>query len=448
MLAAYLSGIVSLLILKAIAVAPLARLGWASPVILLPVLIAYWAGGLYPGIGLHPVVEFRKIVKLNTFVFLGVLLASMIELAPARSSAFFAISWAFSVAAMPLARGAARNWSARRLWWGYPALIIGCSKGAEKVLATLQETPRTGLRPVGLIDLSERRDDDSSITICTRRAAMADALIEKFAIPYGIVAMPDLSRHEIVELINHCSSQVPHLLLLSNCDDVPSLWNAPRLCGSMPGTEVRNGLMLASLRGIKRAMDFGFAASATLIASPLIAAILVLVKLSSPGPVFYGHRRIGLQGGSFKAWKFRTMHVDGDEILRRHLSSNPEAREEWERDHKLRNDPRVTSVGRLLRKLSLDELPQLWNVLKGEMSMVGPRPIVDEEVEKYGRVYSLYTGVVPGITGLWQISGRNDTTYGQRVRLDSYYVRNWSPWLDVYILARTPLAVLCGKGAC
>jgi lipopolysaccharide/colanic/teichoic acid biosynthesis glycosyltransferase len=141
------------------------------------------------------------------------------------------------------------------------------------------------------------------------------------------------------------------------------------------------------------------------------------------------------------------MAVNGDEILKRHLERSPVARLEWERDQKLKDDPRVTWIGKWLRKYSFDELPQLWNVLVGDMSLVGPRPIVKAEIVKYGAAYSLYQRVIPGITGLWQVSGRNLTTYEERIAFDEYYVRNWSVWLDIYILVRTVRTVLTGHGA-
>jgi lipopolysaccharide/colanic/teichoic acid biosynthesis glycosyltransferase len=141
------------------------------------------------------------------------------------------------------------------------------------------------------------------------------------------------------------------------------------------------------------------------------------------------------------------MVASADQVLNDYLAANPEMRAEWERDHKLRKDPRITRIGRFLRKTSLDELPQLINVLRGEMSLVGPRPIVDSEIEKYGKSFALYTQVIPGLTGLWQVSGRNETTYQERVELDNYYVRNWSPWLDIYLLARTVKVVVTGYGA-
>jgi lipopolysaccharide/colanic/teichoic acid biosynthesis glycosyltransferase len=141
------------------------------------------------------------------------------------------------------------------------------------------------------------------------------------------------------------------------------------------------------------------------------------------------------------------MFQDAHFVLEQFLEDNPDARDEWERDQKLRYDPRVTRIGRFLRKTSLDELPQLWNVLRGDMSLVGPRPIVTKEIEKYGPYFGAYTMVKPGITGLWQVSGRNNTTYDERVQLDAYYVRNWSPWMDLYLLIRTIRIVLFAHGA-
>jgi lipopolysaccharide/colanic/teichoic acid biosynthesis glycosyltransferase len=149
----------------------------------------------------------------------------------------------------------------------------------------------------------------------------------------------------------------------------------------------------------------------------------------------------------FKAWKFRTMYKNGDEILKKHLSINPAAREEWERDQKLRDDPRVTWFGSILRKTSLDEMPQVWNVLHGDMSLVGPRPIVKDEIRRYGDALRLYTTVKPGITGLWQVSGRSDISYADRVRLDLFYIRHWSPWLDLYIIGKTFIALASRDGA-
>jgi Undecaprenyl-phosphate galactose phosphotransferase WbaP len=180
---------------------------------------------------------------------------------------------------------------------------------------------------------------------------------------------------------------------------------------------------------------------------PLLAVISLMVLLESGFPVLYFQKRLGYKGRTFHIWKFRTMVRNSSEILDTFLKTNPELREEWERDQKLREDPRITRIGKVLRKSSLDELPQLWNVLRGDMSLVGPRPIIDDEVSKYQESYFLYERVTPGLTGLWQVSGRNRTTYEERVAFDTYYVRNWSVWMDLYLLAKTVGVVLTGDGA-
>jgi len=152
----------------------------------------------------------------------------------------------------------------------------------------------------------------------------------------------------------------------------------------------------------------------------------VAMLLDSSGPAFYGHPRVGVENKYFSCWKFRTMHLHAEWLLEKYLRENPHSRAEWEANQKLHNDPRVTSIGRLLRKTSLDELPQLWNVLRGEMSLTGPRPIVEAEVSKYGEVYELYKRIRPGMSGLWQVSGRSSVSYAERVAMDSYCVFNWS----------------------
>ena len=197
----------------------------------------------------------------------------------------------------------------------------------------------------------------------------------------------------------------------------------------------------------KRGLDLaGATVLAALFALPLLA-ICVALRLGSGGPLFFAHERIGRNGRTFRLWKLRTMVPDAERILECTLAADPDLREEWLRDHKLQDDPRVTPFGRFLRRTSLDELPQLWNVLRGDMSLVGPRPIVVDEIERYGETFALYARVRPGITGLWQVSGRNATSYDRRVALDHHYVSHWSPWLDLYVLASTPVVVLRRSGA-
>jgi lipopolysaccharide/colanic/teichoic acid biosynthesis glycosyltransferase len=200
-------------------------------------------------------------------------------------------------------------------------------------------------------------------------------------------------------------------------------------------------------RVIKRCCDVFLVLISMPVMLLILVAVAVVVKLSSPGPVFYSHRRIRKGGAFFSMWKFRTMCVNSAEVLEDHLARNPDAQAEWNKTHKLRRDPRITPLGAFLRRYSLDELPQLWNVLMGQMSLVGPRPIVAAEVEKYGDCFDCYCRVKPGLTGLWQVSGRSELSYDERVALDCQYVERWSLSKDFVILLRTFSSVVNQDGA-
>lgn len=193
---------------------------------------------------------------------------------------------------------------------------------------------------------------------------------------------------------------------------------------------------------VKRAMDIPIALLALIVLSPLMLLTALLIKATVGGPVIFGHRRVGLNGDPFYCLKFRTMVRDGDEILARHLADDPEAAREWRETRKLKNDPRVTPLGKVLRSSSIDELPQLINILRGEMSCVGPRPIVADELERYGSHAAEYYKARPGLTGLWQVSGRSELSYPERVALDCAYVRQWSLRNDCMILLKTIPAVI------
>ena len=209
----------------------------------------------------------------------------------------------------------------------------------------------------------------------------------------------------------------------------------------------RMGAGARANRSGQRVIDLILAIPLVVLLSPMLGIIALSVWINDGGPAFYGQMRIGRHGHSFRCWKFRSMVTDSDAVLARVLEQSAEARAEWARDHKLRMDPRITWVGRFLRSSSLDELPQLWNVLCGEMSLVGPRPIVVAEVGRYGARFHDYCTCRPGITGLWQVSGRNDVSYRRRVAIDAVYARTASVGLDLAILARTIPAVLLRRGS-
>jgi exopolysaccharide production protein ExoY len=196
----------------------------------------------------------------------------------------------------------------------------------------------------------------------------------------------------------------------------------------------------------KRSLDLACATIAVVVFSPLFLLVALLIKLSDGGPVLYRHPRVGCGGRPFSCLKFRTMMVDADAVLEQYLRESPEAAQEWRQTRKLKSDPRITSVGAVLRQLSLDELPQLINIIRGEMSVVGPRPIVSDEITLYGSHAPFYLRARPGLTGAWQVSGRNDVSYEGRVALDRAYVGNWSLWIDIKIVLRTIPAVITARG--
>jgi exopolysaccharide production protein ExoY len=198
----------------------------------------------------------------------------------------------------------------------------------------------------------------------------------------------------------------------------------------------------------KRTTDIVVALAGLLLAAPVMLFVALLIKATSPGPVIFAHGRVGFGGRSFNCYKFRTMVTDADRRLAEHLARDPEAAREWSEARKLRRDPRITLIGRMLRKSSLDELPQLFNILRGDMSCVGPRPIVHDELEHYGTCAGEYLQTRPGLTGLWQVTGRSNTDYSIRVSLDSHYVRNWSLTTDAFILVRTVFAVMRFNEVC
>lgn len=197
----------------------------------------------------------------------------------------------------------------------------------------------------------------------------------------------------------------------------------------------------------KRLFDFTAAFCGLAVLAPVLLTVALIVYLGDRGPALYGHKRVGRHGRTFKCWKFRSMVRNGDEVLAAHLAANPEAELEWRETQKLTDDPRITPIGAFIRKTSIDELPQLWNVLVGEMSLIGPRPITRGELDRYGKARRYYLLVRPGITGLWQVSGRSTTTYDRRVELDRNYLENWSYGQDAMILLKTLPAVLKSEGA-
>ena len=419
---------------------------------LFPVLglftVAYALFGLYPGVTCNPVAEIRRAAAATTAVFLTLAtLTLLFRVVEVYSRLVFLMAWLLALVGVPIMRAAVRSLFARENWWGYPLMIFGAGGMARHLVRSLREQPRLGLRPVAIVDRGYPSGTMIEGVPVVRRVEDAPVARRGFAMSRGVVATPGISREDLSEILNSRDTCLPHLLIAPGLEGVSSLeTEATDICRLLM-LETRNRLLMPGPRFAKRALDLGCAAALAILVLPVAVIVAVWIKVESRGPVFYRHSRIGRDGQRIAIWKFRTMAANADRVLDQYLRAHPEMAGEWQRDRKLRHDPRVTRLGRFLRRTSLDELPQLLNVFRGDMSLVGPRPIVTDEIEKYREAYRLYTRVRPGLTGLWQVSGRNDTSYEERVALDTYYVRNWSPWLDVYLLARTVTAVLARAGA-
>jgi Undecaprenyl-phosphate galactose phosphotransferase WbaP len=270
-----------------------------------------------------------------------------------------------------------------------PVVIIGSGACASRLYGLLTKHKHLGLRPIGIVDQ----------------------------------AHPDSECHAAV------------------------LAGRPFTLNGAMGIEIVTQVLNSSTYLTKRIVDIGLACLLAILLSPLLLAISLTIWLSSHGPVLFRQTRIGRNGKPFQIWKFRSMVLDPDHVLKAHLAANADAKREWELTQKLRDDPRVLPIGRWLRCSSCDELPQLWNVIRGDMSLVGPRPVVPKEIARYGCASDLYESVQPGMTGLWQVSGRSHTSYEERVSLDEYYVKNRSAWLDLHILIRTAKTLFLREGA-
>lgn len=411
-------------------------------------IAVYGLVGLYSGVAISPPDELRRATLSSTLVFL-VLSAATVYLRGATRlfTATLFLAMVLSIVLLPLMRSALRRVLAKRPWWGSPAVVYGAGPDGRRVVSTLLSQPGLGLKPVAVVD-----DDSSGVTAIHGVPVVAGHELRcagnhECRLAYAVVAMPTVPSSRFLEMIERDRLHFSHVLMIPNLSDFSSLWVSPKSVGGMLGLEVCQQAFMRERQWPKRALDLVLTIIGGLAILPLIALLALWIRLDSPGPAFYQQKRIGQDGKQFNAWKFRSMVRDADRILDRYLEMNPDLRAEWESMHKLRRDPRVTRSGRFLRKTSLDELPQLWNVLKGEMSLVGPRPIVQAEIAKYGQRFGLYTKVKSGLTGLWQISGRSDTSYEDRVNLDAFYVKNWSVWLDLYILFRTIETVIFRQGA-
>ena len=398
--------------------------------------------------------QFWKVIEKIFYASLYAIVAVVIvlyvgKIAASTSRLFIVLLWLFSFIYLTIFRYIVKKILEKMQLLQIPVLIIGAGKTAELLVQGIINDAGMGYKLIGLLEDNCVQKGILNHFPVLGKFADAEKVIRDTGVQHVFIAAPGLEQDKLTRLIHKVQPLVKNMGIIPNLVGVPmggieveSLFNEKLML-----LRLKNNLARPINRWLKAIFDFVVTLVGTVMISPILLFIALWIYKDSPGPVIFKHMRIGKNGKAFPCYKFRSMCVDAKAKLEELLETDPEAKAEWERDFKLRNDPRVTKSGAFLRKTSLDELPQIFNVLKGEMSLVGPRPIIQEELERYGEYVGDYLMVKPGITGMWQVSGRSDIDYEERVLLDSWYVRNWSVWIDIVMLFKTFKVVLLRKGA-
>jgi Undecaprenyl-phosphate galactose phosphotransferase WbaP len=416
--------------------------------------VVVWVGvraalGLYPGYGLGPIEELRR----QTFALLATLAITTVFAFASQVgdslSRVLLFAWIVGLLLLaPVTRYFVKRAMKKIDLWGKRVVVMGARQAGANVIQVLRREWQLGLKPFAVFD---------------NRVAPAGGMFE--GVPYGgtltdaaalarrcgvdtaIFAMPDTKREHLARFVDSSRNSFRHVVIIPDLGGITNSAVVARDLSGTFGVEIKHNLLDPWAQRFKRVLDLGATLIGGLLIFPFLLMLSVLVWIESGRPIFYSDKRMGQDGKLFSCVKFRTMVPDAEALLQRMLAENPEMKEEYLEYHKLREDPRVTLVGRFLRKTSLDELPQLWNVLRGDMSLVGPRPYLPRESADIGATQSTILRVTPGITGPWQVAGRNHASFSERVRMDVGYVRDWSVWLDLVLLARTVHCLLVSRDA-
>ena len=378
-------------------------------------------------------------VAVFTFAFLG-------KEGELFSRSLLFIATALAVLIFPFARIAAKRAIYKIGFLKRKLIILGAGPSALLSLALLKKEANLGYEIAGFVDENPGTRQGIKVHGFIDRA---DKYVKRCRINDVLIAA-DLSGDRMGSLVNRVQQKAENTLFVPDLAGVAAMGAEFRhfFSDRVFVLEIKNNLAHLSTRALKRLLDFAGGWLFLIVFALPMLAIALLIKATSKGPAIISQKRIGRNGKPFNCYKFRTMVLRADDVLRDLLAKDPAARKEWETQRKIKDDPRVTVVGKFLRTSSLDELPQIFNVLAGQMSVVGPRPVTEGEINEHYREHSdICLSVPPGITGLWQVSGRNDISYSQRVTMDAWYVRNWCLWLDIVILMKTVGVVLRREGA-
>ncbi|MFQ5924079.1 MAG: sugar transferase [Anaerolineales bacterium] len=413
---------------------------------LIPIWLTIFAAtGLYRRKNLlGGTLEYELVFRATTLGMMVVVIAGFLAPGFVIARGWLLLAWLVTF----LLTAAGRYWIRRPIYGmrrrGYfrrRTLIAGCNEEAQLMARQLELWRSSGMEVIGAV--GDHEGVDGTLTVLGRLDQL-DEIVQRYDVGELVLATSAMSREEMLTIFQkYGMSDRPNLRLSSGLFEIITTGLNVQEFGYVPLVSVNKVRLTGSDRALKLMSDYALAIPGLILISPLLLIIAILVKLDSPGPVIHRRRVMGVNGIQFDAYKFRTMFIDGDKLL----NKKSELLAIFNENHKLKNDPRVTTIGKFIRRFSLDELPQLFNVLKREMSIVGPRMISPDEMPKYEQWGINLLTVHPGITGLWQVSGRSDVSYVDRVRMDMYYVRNWSLWLDIQLLVQTIPAVLKARGA-
>lgn len=393
----------------------------------------------------------EKIFKICTYTsFLAIMIMYLVGTVDQFSRLFVVLNWSISFIYLCIARYFGKKFLLAMGLWQKPVVIVGAGKTAELLARTFVSEPGMGYKIVGVIE-----DHFDACPLAHQYPnigtfAILEQAISKSGVQDVIIATPGLAREDLLDLVYRAQPFVRNLTIVPDLFGVPlsNMTVETLLNERMVLLRSRNNLSLLRNRVIKRCFDIIAGVIICILIWPILLLLAVKMKFDSPGPIMHIAKRLGKNGREFSCYKFRTMYVDGDSMLSDYFKVHPSAKQEWNKFAKIKDfDPRVTKAGAMFRKYSLDELPQIINVLKGDMSLVGPRPYLPREKERMSYYANTILGTVPGITGLWQVSGRNEITFDGRLKLESWYVRNWSFWQDIVLLFKTIGVVLGRKGA-
>jgi Undecaprenyl-phosphate galactose phosphotransferase WbaP len=418
---------------------------WDVIALLFFFILLYFLHGLYPGVGLSPLEEIKKLLSATSLGFMLIILITFWDKSSSNYSRFIlTTTWMIALVLVQSDRWLTRIIGRKLDFWGEPVAVVGAGPQSQQIEKFLQDRMRLGMRPVLIVDGSI--DYEESVLASLHKSNISTVILVTSEMPAKLLTA-FINSQRFGYYRKRGEKYIPRLILISSLGWVGSQGVKAHDLDGLLGLEVNQQLLNKWPNSFKRLIDLVLTFIFVIIFAPFLLLIMALIGLDSPGGIFYMQKRVGRDGQIFKMWKFRTMMADAEQKLQSLLDSNPSMRKEWKINQKLKNDPRITRIGKFLRKFSLDEIPQLINVVKGEMSLVGPRPYFPEQQKIYGEGLMLYHRVRPGMTGMWQIRGRNNTDFKERARLDEYYIRNWSIWLDIYILLRTTQVVISNEGA-